>query len=97
MGMRVVVSVVRLVISLRMAVMNCALSGALRASTVSISSVSPVWYSEANRVSMAYSRMMSVSVGSVLSLSLGKMAGGGLCCSVMRRICAETRRMSCGL
>jgi hypothetical protein len=57
--MRVRVSVVRLVISFLIAVMNYALS------IVSISSVSPVWYSEANRVSIAYSRIISVSVGSV--------------------------------
>ncbi len=42
MGWRVLVSEMRLVISFLMAAMNCALSGARRASVVSISSVSPV-------------------------------------------------------
>ena len=46
---------------------------------------------------IAYSRIMSVSVGSVVSLSLGKMAGGGLCRSMMVWIWLETTRMSWGL
>ena len=44
-------------------------------------------------MSIAYSRMMSVSVGE-LSLSEGKMAGGGLETSIIWRIVADTRRMS---